>query len=174
MTSSPSLKEISQKIYFIRDCRVMLDVDLAKLYDVETGALNRAVRRNQIRFPKDFAFQLTEKERENLRCQFGISSLETDKGFWGGRRYPPLAFTEQGVAMLSSVLRSERAALVNIEIMRTFVKLREILLTNRDLAKKLNDLEKKYDSKFAEVFAAIRRLMTPTEPPRKKIGIIED
>jgi len=144
----------------------MLDVDLARLYGVETGALNRAVGRNKLRFPEDFMFQLVENEEEFLRCQFGISN-GTQRG---GRRYPPLVFTEQGVAMLSSVLRSEKAILVNIEIMRTFVRLREILLSHQDLARQLLELEKKYDIRFREVFDAIRSLMTPPESKRRKMG----
>jgi len=166
-----SIQEFSRKIYFIRGYRVMLDVDLAQLYGVETGALNRAVRRNKARFPEDFMIQLIESDEEILRCQIGISRFNIA---WGGRRYQPLAFTEQGVAMLSSVLRSERAVLVNIEIMRTFVKLREILLTNRDLAQKLTSLESKYDSQFKVVFDAIRELMTPPEPMRRKMGFHAD
>jgi hypothetical protein len=116
------------KILYIRGHRVMLDSDLAKLYQVETGALNRAVQRNKLRFPEDFMFQLTEIEEESLRCQFGISN---DLRSRGGRRYLPLVFTEQGVAMLSSVLRSERAILVNIEIIRAFVKLREFFINKQ-------------------------------------------
>ena len=172
MNDQPLSQEITQKIYFIRGHRVMLDVDLANLYGVETGALNRAVRRNQFRFPGDFMFQLTETEEEFLRCQIGISSLPGNKH--GGRRYLPLVFTEQGVAMLSSVLRSEKATLVNIEIMRAFVKLRKFLLTNQDLAQKLNDLEKKYDTRFREVFEAIKSLMNPPEIKKRKIGIRSD
>lgn len=132
--------QISKKIYFIRGLRVMLDVDLANLYGVKTGALNRAARRNHVRFPSDFMFQLTENEADFLRCQIGISRLKNEKH--GGRRYLPLVFTEQGVSMLSSVLKSEKAALVNIEIMRTFVKIREMFLSNQNLARKLSDLEK--------------------------------
>jgi hypothetical protein len=164
--------QISKKIYFIRGLRVMLDVDLANLYEVKTGALNRAVRRNQVRFPSDFMFQLTENEAEFLRCQFGISKITNEKR--GGRRYLPLAFTEQGVSMLSSVLKGERAALVNIEIMRTFVKIREMLLSNQNLARRLSDLEKKYDSQFKSVFDAIRQLMTPSDIPRRRIGIVNE
>lgn len=149
----------------------MLDVDLAKLYGVETGALNRAVRRNKLRFPDDFMFQLVEKEADFLRCQIGISN---EKQQHGGRRYLPLVFTEQGVAMLSSVLRSERAVLVNIEIMRAFVRLREILSSHRDLSRQLFELEKKYDAQFREVFDAIRALMTPPEPKRRKMGFHAD
>jgi len=162
-----SLQEVNQKIYFIRGHRIMLDVDLAKLYGVQTGALNRAVRRNRLRFPSDFMFQLSENEAKILICQIGISS-------WGGRRHLPFVFTEQGVAMLSSVLRSERAAFVNIEIMRAFVKLREILLSHKDLAQRLFNLEKKYDAQFKEVFDAIRELMKPPEIKRRRIGIHQE
>jgi len=137
----------------------MLDKDLAELYEVETKMLNRAVKRNRDRFPGDFMFQLTAEEIDNLRYQNGTSS-------WGGRRYSSYAFTEQGVAMLSSVLRSKRAVMVNIEIMRAFVRLRQILGAHADLARKLATLERKYDSQFKAVFDAIRELMTP--PPAKK------
>jgi hypothetical protein len=147
----------------------MLDVDLANLYEVETGALNRAARRNQLRFSADFMFQLTEIEEEFLRCQIGISNQKATKR--GGRRYPPLVFTEQGVAMLSTVLKSEKAVLVNVEIMRTFVKIREILLSNQGLARKLSDLEKKYDSQFKAIFDAIRQLMQAPEVPQRRVGI---
>ncbi|MDZ4662675.1 MAG: ORF6N domain-containing protein [Pseudomonadota bacterium] len=172
MSSSLSLQEIGQKIFFIRGCRVLLDVDLATLYGVETGAFNRAVRRNQNRFPQDFMFQLSEKEWEFLRCQIGISKIRTDPR--GGRQYLPFVFTEQGVAMLSGVLKSERAALVNIEIMRSFVKLREILLSNHDLSSKLTELEKKYDSQFKIVFDTIRELMKPIVTSKRRIGIVND
>jgi hypothetical protein len=168
--SMPSQK-LTEKIFFIRGHRIMLDSDLAVLYRVETKALNRAVRRNIVRFPEDFMFQPTEKEDEILRCQIGTSSLDSEKGSWGGRRYQPMLFTEQGVAMLSSVLRSESAALVNIEIMRAFVRLRQMLLSSHDLSRKLNDLEKKYDSQFKDVFEAIRQLMQPHNPPKRRIGI---
>ena len=150
----------------IRGQKVMLDADLADLYGVETKALNRAVRRNIGRFPDDFMFQLTFDEAEHLRCQFGTSR-------WGGRRYQPYAFTEQGVAMLSSVLRSERAVRVNIEIMRAFVQLRQMLASHADLARKLAALEKNYDAQFKIVFDAIRELMSPPEPPKKRrIGFV--
>lgn len=155
---------VEQKIYMLRGHKVMFDYDLARLYRTETKALKRAIKRNNERFPQDFMFELTEEEFENLRCQFGTSS------FWGGRRYRPYAFTEQGVAMLSSVLRSRRAILVNIEIMRAFVKLRHILSEHRELASKLNELEKKYDRQFKVVFDAIRGLMTPPEKAKRKIG----
>jgi phage regulator Rha-like protein len=130
---------------------------------VETKALKRAVRRNQERFPEDFFFALTGEELENLRYQFGASS-------WGGQRYVPYVFTEQGVAMLSSVLRSKRAVQVKIDIMRAFVRLREILATHKELAGKLDELEKKYDKQFAIVFEAIRQLKQPPEKLKKQIG----
>ena len=155
---------IESKILLIHGQKVMLDTDLASLYGVETKALTRAVRRNLERFPGDFMFQLKPEEFANLRRQFGTSSQ------WGGRRYAPHAFTEQGVAMLSSVLRSQRAVLVNVEIMRTFVRLRQILAAHADLQRRLDELEDKYDSKFKVVFEAIRQLMQPPEKPRKRIG----
>jgi hypothetical protein len=155
------VERIARAIVLIRGQKVMLDGDLAILYGVETGALNRAVKRNADRFPVDFMFRLTPEEVENLKCQIGISR-------WGGRRSPPLAFTEQGVAMLSSVLRSERAVRVNIEIMRAFVQLRQMLSSNADLARKLEALEKKYDTQFKVVFDAIRELMTPQAPATKR------
>jgi len=154
---------IEQKIYLFRGQKVMLDSDLARLYEVTTFNLNKSVKRNLDRFPEDFMFQLSDKEFESLRFHFGIS-----KPGRGGRRYPPYAFTEQGVAMLSSVLNSKRAIRVNIEIMRAFVRLREILGTHKDLARKLQELEKKYDEQFRVVFDAIRQLMTPPEPPRRR------
>src|SRR2546427_2623981 len=144
----------------------MLDADLAELYGVETKAFNQAVRRNIGRFPQDFMFQLTAKEFEGLSFHLGASSLRsqivTSKSR-GGRRYLPLAFTEQGVAMLSSVLRSERAVQVNVAIMRTFVRLRQMLVSHADLAAKLDALEAKYDGQFAAVFQVIRQLMTEKE-----------
>jgi hypothetical protein len=158
-------ERITRSILLIRGHKVMLDSDLAELYDVDTGALNRAVKRNSARFPVDFMFQLTPKETEGLRCQSGISNR-------GGRRYRPHAFTEQGVAMLSSVLHSEKAVRVNIEIMRAFVRLRQILASDSDLARKLAALEKKYDAQFKVVFDAIRELMTPPAPPRRRIGFV--
>ena len=158
-----SARSIANRILLIRGARVILDHDLAELYNVETKALKRAVRRNVARFPADFMFELTKEEYDNLRSQIDTSS-------WGGRRYLPYAFTEQGVAMLSSVLRSQRAVLVNIEIMRTFVQLREILMTHKDLAKRLDELEKNYDVKFRAVFDAIRQLMNPSQKPKRRIG----
>ena len=153
-------EKIEKCIFLLRGQKVMLDADLAELYGVETGALKRAVKRNRERFPEDFMFPLTFQEVGILRCQNGISS-------WGGHRFLPYAFTEQGVAMLSSVLKSKRAVQVNIEIMRAFVKLREMLASHKDLALKLAEMEKKYDSQFKVVFDAIRELMTPIEPPPK-------
>ena len=157
-------ENIVQLVFFVRGEKVMFDADLAKLYGVSTKALNQAFRRNKQRFPSDFAFQLSTAEYDNLKSQIVTSSLH------GGRRRPPYAFTEQGVAMLSSVLRSARAVAVNIAIMRTFVQLRRLMDTNRDLARKIEALEKKYDEQFAEVFAAIKELVAPPASPRKQIG----
>ena len=160
--SAPLVAEaIAGRIVMLRGERVLLDADLAELYGVETKTLNRAVKRHSDRFPQDFMFQLTGEEAGNLRYQIGTSS-------WGGRRYLPQAFTEQGVAMLSSVLLSKRAVMVNVEIMRAFVRLRRILATHADLARKLAALEKRYDAQFRAVFDAIRELMAPPEPPRKR------
>jgi hypothetical protein len=158
------LERIERTILRLRGCNVMLDVDLATLYRVETKGLVRAVNRNLERFPGDFMFQLSDEEFENLRSQSGTSRL------WGGRRYRPYAFTEQGVAMLSAVLRSTRAVRVNIEIMRAFVRLRRLMESHADLVKQLDALEKKYDVQFATVFKAIRALMIPTVLPRRRIG----
>ena len=158
-------ERIERRILLIRGQKVMLDAHLAELYEVETKVLNRAVGRNIERFPEDFMFRLSAVEFRNLRFQFGTSS-------WGGRRYRPHAFTEQGVAMLSSVLRSKRAVLVNIAIMRAFVKLRQMLVSHHDLARKLAEMEKKYDAQFKVVFDAIRQLMTPPEPKKRKIGFL--
>jgi hypothetical protein len=155
-------ERIENCIYLLRGQRILLDVDLAVLYSVETRTLNQAVKRNTRRFPADFMFRLTAKEFDSLRSQFVISNLR------GGRRYLPYAFTEQGVAMLSSVLNSKRAIQVNIEIMRAFVRLRQMLSSNTDLARKLAALEKKYDTQFKVVFDAIRELMTPPDPKKKR------
>ena len=155
---------IERAILTLRGHRVMLDSELARLYRVEVKALNQAVKRNSERFPDDFMFQLTAEEAEHLRSQSVTSRL------WGGRRTLPYAFTEQGVAMLSSVLRSPRAVQVNVEIMRAFVRLRSLLASHADLARKLDELEKKYDSQFAVVFEAIRQIMTPPVPTRRRIG----
>ena len=155
------MERISQAILLIRGHRVMLDSDLAEMYGVATKVLIQAVKRNGDRFPEDFMFQLSSEQFDRLRSQFVTSS-------WGGRRYPPYAFTEQGVAMLSSVLHSGRAIHVNIEIMRAFVQLRQMLASNVGLARKLAALEKKYDAQFKVVFDAIRELMTPPEPKKKR------
>jgi hypothetical protein len=156
------LERIETRIFLLRGQKVMLSTDLAELYGVEPRALVQAVKRNIARFPGDFMFQLSAPEYENLKSQFVNSS-------WGGlRRAVPYAFTEQGVAMLSSVLHSKRAVRVNIEIMRAFVRLRQMLASNANLARKLAALEKKYDAQFRVVFDAIRELMTPPEPKKKR------
>ncbi len=160
------VERVESRILLIRGQKVMLDRNLAELYGVAAKALNRAVRRNRERFPKDFMFQLNNQEVSILKCQIGTSSE------WGGRRYLPYAFTEFGVAMLSSVLRSRRAILVNIEIMRAFGRLRQILATHKDLARKLEELEKKYDSQFRVVFDAIRQLMMPPPSKGRRIGFL--
>jgi hypothetical protein len=159
---------IERRILVVRGQKVMLDADLAKLYGVTTKALNQAVRRNIDRFPEDFMFELTAVESQDLRSQSVTSSSH------GGRRYRPYAFTEQGVAMLSSVLRSERAVQVNVAIMRTFVRLREMLVSHKDLAAKLDALEAKYDGQFAAVFHALRQLMTERERKKPPIGFITE
>ncbi|MFA6447049.1 MAG: ORF6N domain-containing protein [Patescibacteria group bacterium] len=171
------LERIESYIYFIRGKRVMLDRDLAALYDVSTKTLNQAVKRNKKRFPEDFMFQLDRDETElhqaqNLRSQFVTSSLRSQNGTpsWGGTRYLPLAFTEQGVAMLSSVLNSERAIMVNIQIIRTFTKLREMVASHEDLKLKLEALEKRYDENFKAVFDALRKLLEDDEMPKPQIG----
>jgi hypothetical protein len=167
-TSLIPAERIEKAILFIRGEKVLLDADLAALYQVETKYLVRAVKRNRDRFPPDFTFQLSAKEFGALRFQFGTSKESCGRG---GRRYLPYAFTEQGVAMLSSVLHSKRAVAVNVEIMRAFVRLRQLLATHADLARKLEALEKKYDAQFQVVFEAIRRLMEPPPDTHKgKIG----
>jgi|ERR1043165_1752975 hypothetical protein len=160
-------ERVATAILLIRGQKIILDADLAVLYGVETKTLNRAVKRNLDRFPEDFMFQLTAAELANLRHQLGTSSPG-----YGGRRYPPYAFTEQGVAMLSSVLNSPHAVAVNIAIMRAFVKLRALLTDNEKLARKLRAMEKKYDGQFKVVFDAIRAMMEPVEeePKKSKIG----
>jgi len=162
---------IERRILVIREHRVMLDRDLAELYGVMTSQLTRQVRRNIDRFPDDFMFQLTKEELMNLMCQIGTSS-------WGGTRKLPYAFTEQGVAMLSSVLRSKRAIHVNIIIMRAFVKIRQFLSTHKELARKLEELEKKtakHDTEIRDIFDAIKQLMTSPKPKRKpQIGFRPD
>jgi len=155
---------IERSIRLIRGEKVILDEDLAELYGVETKNLIKAVKRNLDRFPADFMFQVTNQGFANLRFQSGTSSQ------WGGRRTPPYAFSEQGVAMLSSVLHSPRAIQVNVEIIRTFVRLRRLLATHADLAERLEALEEKYDAQFKVVFDAIRQMMKPEENRRKSIG----
>lgn len=158
----PTTQHLARLVYWIRGEKVMLDADLAALYGVETGALNRAVKRNAGRFPADFMFQLSEVDWDNLKCQIGISSAH------GGRRGMPYAFTEQGVAMLSSVLHSQRAVQVNIAIMRTFVQLRRLMDSNRDLARRIDALEARYDEQFASVFDAIKQLITDDKQRKSK------
>jgi hypothetical protein len=167
MTEGASLEPIEhleRAIRLIRGEKVILDADLAYLYGVETRVLVQAVKRNLERFPPDFMFQLTREEFNLLR-----SPTVTSRG-WGGRRYPPYAFTEQGVAMLSSVLRSPRAIGVNIEIMRAFVRMRRLLASHARLEKKILAMEEKYDGQFAVVFEALKQLMAPPESKRHKIG----
>jgi hypothetical protein len=156
-------ERIESKIHFIRGRKVMLDKDLADLYKVTTGALNQAVKRNPERFPDEFMFQLTKDELNNLKSQFVTSS-------WGGVRKLPFVFTEHGVLMLSSVLKSDRAIQVNIQIMRIFTRLRRLVSTNKKILEKIEAMETKYDAQFKVVFDAIRQLLTPPEEPKKPIG----
>jgi len=171
MTRLIPVEVIEKKIYLIRSKKVMLSTDLAALYGVEPRVLVQAVKRNIKRFPEDFMFQLSKEEFTDLKSQIVISS-------WGGmRRATPYAFTEQGVAMLSSVLNSERAIQVNIAIMRTFVRLREIISTHKELAHKLAELERKiekHDEHIQGIFQAIRQLMIPPETKKRKIGFLRD
>jgi phage regulator Rha-like protein len=170
-------ERVINKIYLIRDKKVMLDFDLAEMYSVETKQLKRQVKRNPERFPKDFMFELTKKEFENLRSQIGTSS-------WGGTRYAPMAFTEQGVAMLSSVLSSATAIEMNVQIVRVFSKMRELLLTNKDILLKMEQVEKKimqqdgkmkqYDKDIQLIFEALKKLLNPPQEPRKRIGFKPD
>jgi len=169
MTEQHSLipaARIEQTIVVIRGHKVMLDSDLAELYEVTAKVLNQAVKRNIRRFPADFMFQLTEEESDSLRSQ--IVTLKRGRG--QHRKYLPYAFTEYGVAMLSSVLNSERAILVNIEIMRAFGRLRRLMTSHTELARRLDELERKYDTQFAVVFEAIRELMTPLDLTGRQIG----
>lgn len=159
-------ERIENRILLLRGCKVILDNDLADLYEVEVKQLKRQVRRNIDRFPADFMFELSQQEYESLRRHFGTLKRGEHS------KYLPYAFTEQGVAMLSSVLRSKPAAQVNIEIMRTFVRLRVMIASHKDLERKLETLEKKYDAQFKVVFDAIRQLMTPPEPKKRGIGFI--
>jgi hypothetical protein len=160
------VERIEKAIYLIRGEKVMLDRDLAKLYDVSTGALNQAVRRNRERFPQDFMFQLTSAEVAQLNLSQIVIGSEKHRD----PRLRPYAFTEQGIAMLSTVLRSKRAITVNIEIMRTFVKLRQMLASNAELSRRLDELESKYDKQFRIVFDAIRKLMATPVRDHKEIG----
>ena len=154
---------VESKILLLRGKKVMLDRDLAMLYGVTTSNLNKAVNRNLERFPEDFMLQLTTDEFKNLKFHFGISS-------WGGTRKLPYAFTENGVAMLSSVLNSKRAITANIQIMRTFTRLREMLASHKGLARKIEDMEKKYDHQFKVVFDAIKQLIEPPVKSKRKVG----
>lgn len=166
MTTLVPVEKIASKIVLLRGENVLLDQDLAELYDVETKQLKRAVRRHINRFPEDFMFQLSKEDFQNLRSHFGTSS-------WGGTRYTPMAFTEQGVAMLSSVLNSNRAIEVNIAIMRAFVQLRKMIGSHAKLSRKLSDLERKmgnHDEQIQAIFEAIRQLMAPPDTRTKKIG----
>ncbi len=172
-TSLLTLDLVERKIYVVRGQKVMLDNDLALLYGVTTKRLNEQVKRNISRFPEDFMFQLTTDELDNLRSQIATSSLKS----YGGRRYMPYVFTEQGVAMLSGVLNSERAVQVNIGIMRAFVNMRKMLSTNEEVSKKLADIEDKlgnHDEHFKKVFTAIRLLMNPPSKSDKQIGFIQE
>lgn len=168
MRSIVPIEVIEKKILLIGGQKVMLDSDLAALYGVTTKRLNEQVRRNLKRFPPDFMYQLSWEEFESLKSHFATSSS------WGGRRTMPYVFTEQGIAMLSSVLNSARAIDVNIQIMRAFVKLREMMSSHRGLARKLSELEKKYDGQFQIVFNAIRQLIEVEEKPKRKIGYISE
>lgn len=161
-----SSEQLERSILLIRGERVILDSVLADLYEVEVKQIKRQVRRNIDRFPEDFMFELSKQEYYSLRSHFGTLKRGEHS------KYLPYAFTEQGVAMLSTVLKSKRAVRVNIEIMRAFVRLREILATHKDLARKLEALERKYDAQFKIVFDAIRQLMTPPEPKKRKIGFL--
>ena len=165
----PHAQQLAKLVFAVRHEKVLIDTDLAQLYGVETGALNRAVKRNASRFPVDFMFQLSAEEWDDLRCQIGISSAH------GGRRALPYVFTEQGVAMLSSVLNSPRAVQVNIAIMRTFVQLRRLMDSNRDLARRIDALEARYDEQFSNVFDAIKQLITDDKQRKAKprIGFLE-
>jgi flagellar capping protein FliD len=162
-----SVASIERCIFLLRGHRIILSGDLAVFYDVEPRTLSQAVKRNPDRFPEDFMFILTAEEWQNLRSQNVIPS-------WGGVRSTPMAFTEQGVAMLSSVLRSERAVQVNIQIMRTFVQMRRVLTEHKELAARLDALERKYDAQFKVVFDAIRQMMAPPPDKKRPIGFVRD
>lgn len=173
-------EKVISKIYMVRGKKVMLDFDLAEMYAVETKQLKRQVKRNPDRFPKDFMFVLSKKEFENLRSQIGTSSLDETETGWGGTRYMPMAFTEQGVAMLSSVLNSSTAIEVNIQVIRVFSKMRELLLSNKEILLKLEHVEKKmllqdgkvkqHDVDIQLIFQALKKLLNPPQEPRQRIG----
>ncbi|HOS38414.1 MAG TPA: ORF6N domain-containing protein [Spirochaetota bacterium] len=165
-------EQIANTIYTIRGHKVMLDRDRAELYEVETRSLNQAVKRNISRFPGDFMFQLTKDEYDSLRSQFVILKKAEKPQTGKHTKYLPYAFTEQGVAMLSSVLSSERAIQVNIQIMRMFTRLRAMLSTHEDLRRKIESMEKKYDEQFGIVFRAIKRLLSDDAKPKRKIGFV--
>lgn len=154
---------IEQKIYLVRGQRVMLDRDLAALYEITTGNFNKAVSRNIDRFPSDFMFKLNKEEFRNLIFQFGTSR-------WGGTRKNPRVFTEHGILMLSSVLNSKRATQVNIQIMRTFIKMREMLSAHKDILRRIEEMEKKYDSQFRVIFQTVKKMMSPPDTPKRQIG----
>lgn len=178
-------EKVISKIYHVRGKRIMLDSDLALMYNVETKVLNQAVKRNSLRFPEDFMFTLTQAEWENLRSQIVTSSFP-DQSSWGGRRSLPLGFTEQGIAMLSSVLKSETAILVNIQIIRVFTRMRELLSTHKETLFKLEKIEKvlmkqhsklhKHDEDIDSIFKVLKELLHPLQqqPARKRIGFKSD
>lgn len=170
MDVSVPMEVIKGKIYLIRGQKVLLDSDLAELYGIETKNLNKAVKRNLSRFPQDFMFQLTIEESKGLRFQIGTSNEEGR----GGRRYNPYVFTEQGVAMLSSVLNTDRAVQVNIAIMRAFVEMRQLAASNRAISKRLDELEQKYDAQFKIVFETIREMMEQPSKKVRKIGFTDN
>jgi hypothetical protein len=166
MTTILPLERITSKIYLIRRIKVMLDRDLADLYEVETAQLKRAVRRNMDRFPSDFMFELSKKELENWRCQFGISNPVKM-----GLRHTPMAFTEHGIAMLSSVLRSKKAIHVNIQIMRAFTRLRQVLLQNKQLRNEFEEMKRQTDNRFRIVFETLDQLLVVENKPKKRSGL---
>ncbi|MFH1157943.1 MAG: ORF6N domain-containing protein [Pseudomonadota bacterium] len=169
---APSLRIIESRIFSIREHKVMLDTHLAELYGVETKVLVQAVKRNVGRFPDDFMFQLSDDEFESLRLQF-VTLKPAGRG--QHRKYLPYVFTQEGVAMLSGVLRSPRAVQTNVAIMRTFVRMRETMISHKDLSRRLDDMERKHDTKFRAIFDALRGLMEPPPlPPKRPIGFIRD
>jgi hypothetical protein len=171
--AAPTTRSILSKIYFVRGHKIMLDEDLAEMYNVETRRLNEQVKRNINRFPKDFMFRLTEKEYSNLMSQFAISSSTKDISNWGGRRKMPLAFTEHGVLMLSSVLNSEVAIKVNIQIMRVYSRIRNVLIQHKDILLKLKQMEKRIDKNDGEIqaiFRVLHKLIGQSQKIRPAIG----